>query len=124
MQVIIVIKFNINIFFQRFNGNILQKKTSGVNKPLQFCCVAIGSRDRSLSVWSTSLKRPLVVIHELFVSSVLDISWSSCGMCLCACSKDGTIVFIEFTEQELGQPLDSAQQVNIFKNIIFNFSIL
>lgn len=78
---------------------------------MQFCCVAIGSRDRSLSVWSTCLKRPVVVIHELFVSSVLDISWSSCGMRLCACSKDGTVVFVEFTKEELGQPLDSTELV-------------
>ncbi|XP_017765980.1 PREDICTED: protein HIRA homolog [Eufriesea mexicana] len=64
----------------RFNGNILQKKQPGSSKPQQYCCVAIGSRDRSLSVWLTSLKRPLVVIHELFTHSVLDASWSPCGL--------------------------------------------
>ncbi|XP_015600731.1 protein HIRA homolog [Cephus cinctus] len=94
----------------RFNGNILQKKQPGTSKPQQYCCVAIGSRDRSLSVWLTSLKRPLVVIHELFTHSVLDASWSPCGLCLAACSKDGTVAMIEFTQQELGQPLDPAEQ--------------
>lgn len=97
--------------FQRFNGNILQKKQPG-SKPQQYCCVAIGSRDRSLSVWLTSLKRPLVVIHELFTHSVLDASWSPCGLRLAACSWDGSVVFVEFTQQELGQPLDSAKQVH------------
>lgn len=96
---------------QRFNGNILQKKQSGSSKPQQYCCVAIGSRDRSLSVWLTSLKRPLVVIRELFTHSVLDASWSPCGLRLAACSWDGSVVFIEFTQQELGQPLDPAEQV-------------
>ena len=81
------------------------------SKIIQFCCVAIGSRDRSLSVWSTCLKRPLVVINELFVASVLDISWSPSGLYLCACSKDGTVAFIEFSEDELGHPVDSAGQV-------------
>lgn len=105
---------------QRFNGNILQKKQPGSSKPQQYCCVAIGSRDRSLSVWLTSLKRPLVVIHELFTHSVLDASWSPCGLRLAACSWDGSVVLIEFTQQELGQPLDPAEQVlhKIIQNIL------
>lgn len=53
----------------------------------------------------------MVVIHELFTHSVLDASWSPCGLRLAACSWDGTAVFIEFTQQELGQPLDPAEQV-------------
>jgi len=44
---------------------------------------------------------------------VLDASWSPCGLRLTACSWDGTAVFIEFTQQELGQPLDPAEQVII-----------
>ncbi|CAL1689802.1 unnamed protein product [Lasius platythorax] len=101
----------------RFNGNILQKKQPGSSKPQQYCCVAIGSRDRSLSVWLTSLKRPLVVIHELFTHSVLDASWSPCGLRLTACSWDGTVVFIEFTQQELGQPLDPAEQSSLHERL-------
>lgn len=54
-----------------------------------------------------------MVIHELFTHSVLDASWSPCGLRLAACSWDGTAVFIEFTQQELGQPLDPAEQVII-----------
>lgn len=42
---------------------------------------------------------------------MLDASWSPCGLRLAACSWDGTAVFIEFTRQELGQPLDPAEQV-------------
>ncbi|XP_035717672.1 protein HIRA homolog [Vespa mandarinia] len=101
----------------RFNGNILQKKQSGSSKPQQYCCVAIGSRDRSLSVWLTSLKRPLVVIRELFTHSVLDASWSPCGLRLAACSWDGSVVFIEFTQQELGQPLDPAEQSSLHERL-------
>lgn len=73
-------------------------------------------------MWSTCLKRPLVVIHEVFVASVLDICWSSCGLRLCACSKDGTVVFVEFTEKEIGKPLDSNEMVknhDKIKNFIF-----
>ncbi|XP_020707193.2 protein HIRA homolog isoform X2 [Athalia rosae] len=101
----------------RFNGNILQKKPPGSTKPQQYCCVAIGSRDRSLSVWLTSLKRPLVVVHELFTNSVLDASWSPCGLRLAACSWDGSVVFIEFTQQELGQPLDHTEQSTLHERM-------
>lgn len=65
---------------QRFNSNILGRcLESGGRGPQCYCCVAIGSRDRTLSVWCTALKRPLVVIHELFTDSVLDLSWSTDG---------------------------------------------
>lgn len=101
----------------RFNGNILQKKQPNSSKPQQYCCVAIGARDRSLSVWLTSLKRPLVVVHDLFTHSVLDTSWSPCGMRLVACSWDGTVVLIEFSQEELGQPLDPAEQSSLHERL-------
>ena len=44
-----------------------------------FVSVALGSRDRSFSIWSTDLKRPLVVINDVFDQSVLDLSWSKDG---------------------------------------------
>lgn len=71
-------------------------------------CLAIGSRDRSLSVWLTSLKRPLVVIHDLFDNSILDLSWSSDGYQLMACSLDGTVVFMSFSKEEIGKSLDQS----------------
>lgn len=77
----------------------------------QYCCCAIGSRDRSVSVWLTSLKRPLVVIKELFDDSVLDLSWHSDGLYLLACSWDGTIACIIFTASEIGTPLSASEKV-------------
>lgn len=68
-------------------------------------CVAIGSRDRSLSVWLTNLKRPLVVLHDLFSDSILDISWGQDGYDLMVCSTDGTVAYFCFTEKELGRTL-------------------
>lgn len=94
----------------RFNSNILQKQYRYPSKPQQYCCCAIGSRDRSLSVWLTALKRPLVVLHELFSNSVLDLSWSCTGLQLLACSWDGTVAFVEFTESEMGKPLTSDEK--------------
>lgn len=101
-------------YLQRFNSNIFQKKQGGSSKAREYCCLAIGSRDRALSVWLTSLKRPLMVINELFTHSVLDASWSPCGLRLAACSWDGTVAFMEFTQQELGRPLSPEEQVRDF----------
>lgn len=65
-------------------------------------CLALGSRDRTLSVWLTNLKRPLLVMHDLFKDSILDLSWSSDGYELLVCSTDGTVAYLSFTKKELG----------------------
>lgn len=80
-------------------------------------CVAIGSRDRTLSVWLTNLKRPLVVTHDLFQDSILDISWSMDGYELLVCSTDGTIAYISFTEKELGVTLSEQALGDLFQSI-------
>ncbi|XP_071534897.1 protein HIRA isoform X2 [Panulirus ornatus] len=97
----------------RFNPNILKKVDSKTGKSVQYCCVAIGSRDRSISIWFTSLKRPLVVVHDIFDDSVLDLSWSSCGRYLMAVSKDGTLAFINFSVDEIGCPLSEDETNNL-----------
>lgn len=65
-------------------------------------CVALGSRDRSLSVWLTNLKRPLLVMHDLFKDSILDLSWSTDGYELLVCSTDGSVAYLSFSKKELG----------------------
>ncbi|KAI0209772.1 Protein HIRA [Lamellibrachia satsuma] len=106
----------------RFNPNIMGRKKKGSDKVLHYCCCAIGSRDRSVSIWLTALKRPLVVLHDLFTNSVLDISWSRSGMQLLCCSSDGTVAYMDFTPQELGTPLtlqekDALQQQTYGKSV-------
>ena len=65
-------------------------------------CLALGSRDRTLSIWLTNLKRPLLVMHDLFKDSILDLSWSADGYELLVCSTDGTVAYLSFTKKELG----------------------
>lgn len=101
----------------RFNPNILTKNNEN-GKVQKFCCTAIGSRDRSLSVWLTSLKRPLVVIHDLFSNSVLDLSWSQNGTQLLVCSWDGSVAYVEFDEKEIGLKLSSEELVK-FKQKLY-----
>ncbi|KAJ0180756.1 hypothetical protein K1T71_004160 [Dendrolimus kikuchii] len=95
----------------RFNNNIFVKEGK------KCCCAAVGSRDRALSIWLTSLKRPLVVVHDLFTDSVLDLSWSSDGLNLLACSSDGTVACIQFTNQEIGTPLTLDEKNAFYEKI-------
>lgn len=66
----------------RFHNSILKRQAPKTNKPQQYCCLAIGSRDRCLSVWMTAMQRPLLVIRDLFTESILDLSWSHDGYVL------------------------------------------
>lgn len=80
-------------------------------KQQQYCVLAVGSRDRSLSIWLTALQRPLVVVHDLFKDSILDLSWSRDRNILLACSTDGSIAGMIFNENELGTALSSEDKV-------------
>ena len=107
----------------RFNSNIMclpSKQKS--NKTHKLCCLAIGSRDRSLSVWLTSRKRPILVLHDLFDNSVLDLSWSQNGYQLMACSWDGTVAFIQFTDKEIGKTMSSDEKV-LYKQKLYGKSL-
>jgi protein HIRA/HIR1 len=80
-------------------------------------CIAVGSRDRSLSIWLTSLKRPLVVTHDLFVDSILDLAWSHDGYELMVCSTDGSLGYLSFSPKELGVRLPKQALDNLFLEI-------
>ncbi|KAE8741615.1 hypothetical protein FOCC_FOCC012866 [Frankliniella occidentalis] len=95
----------------RFNSVLFRRPSK---KASQYSCVcAIGSRDQSISIWLTSMKRPLVVIRELFSNSVLDVSWNSNGNQLMACSWDGSVAYIELSEEEFGKPLTKEEKISL-----------
>ncbi|KAK6041699.1 hypothetical protein COOONC_20796 [Cooperia oncophora] len=74
-------------------------------------CVAIGSRDKSLSVWVLPrVKRPVVVLQRLFKHSVTDMSWR--GTDLVVSSQDGSIKYLSFREKELGTMLSPQKMVS------------
>ncbi|XP_069476160.1 protein HIRA [Ambystoma mexicanum] len=100
----------------KFNPKILKKKQkngSSTKSNCPYCCCAVGSKDRSLSVWLTCLKRPLVVIHELFDKSIMDISWTLSGLGILVCSMDGSVAYLDFSQDELGDPLSEEEKNNI-----------
>ncbi|ALC48348.1 Hira [Drosophila busckii] len=101
----------------RFHNSILKRQSPNADspsKPRQYCVLGVGSRDRSLSVWVTALQRPMIVIHELFNDSVLDMSWGPQQCLLMACSGDGTIACLQFNEEELGTRVSEQEKKSIF----------
>ena len=97
-----VVSFNPHLFIRSGQDN--------------YGCVALGSRDRSVSVWLTNLKRPLVVMHDLFSDSVLDLSWSCDGYELMLCSVDGSVGYMAFSEKELGSTMSESAIDELFKD--------
>ncbi|XP_074062564.1 protein HIRA isoform X2 [Macrotis lagotis] len=109
-KAVTVVKFNPKIFKKK------QKNGSSTKPSCPYCCCAVGSKDRSLSVWLTSLKRPLVVIHELFDKSIMDISWTLNGLGILVCSMDGSVAFLDFSQDELGDPLSEEEKSHIHQS--------
>ncbi|KAK3710137.1 hypothetical protein QZH41_010536, partial [Actinostola sp. cb2023] len=102
----------------RFNPKLFVKKVNGDSSRLkQYSCCAIGCRDRSLSIWLTSLKRPLVVVHDLFNHSVMDMSWSQTGFELLVCSWDGTVAYADFSSDELGKAMSQEEKEKFHKQV-------
>ena len=93
----------------RFNSSLFSKGGADNHG-----CVAMGGKDRSISVWLTSRQRPLLVMHDLFTNSVVDISWSQSGYELMACSLDGTVAYMKFSENELGKQLEGKEVEELF----------
>ncbi|XP_075424653.1 protein HIRA isoform X2 [Ascaphus truei] len=109
-KAVTVVKFNPKIFKKK------QKNGSSSKSSGPYCCCAVGSKDRSLSVWLTSLKRPLVVVHDLFDKSIMDISWTLNGLGILVCSMDGSVAFLDFSQNELGDPLSEEEKNNIHQS--------
>ncbi|KAL3828556.1 hypothetical protein ACJIZ3_017358 [Penstemon smallii] len=116
---IIVAKFN-HSMFKKNSHNSEDMKTSSVGwtngslktegKDLQpYNVIAIGSQDRTITVWTTASPRPLFVAKHFFSQSVVDLSWSPDGYSLFACSLDGTVATFHFDATEIGHKLTDAE---------------
>ncbi|KAM7050463.1 protein HIRA isoform 5-T5 [Molossus nigricans] len=75
----------------------------------------VGHR-KAVTVVLTCLKRPLVVIHELFDKSIMDISWTLNGLGILVCSMDGSVAFLDFSQDELGDPLSEEEKSHIHQS--------
>ncbi|RKP13443.1 WD40-repeat-containing domain protein [Piptocephalis cylindrospora] len=84
-----VVKFNPRIFLSPEQGTIC----------------AVGSQDKSITIWSTHRTKAIAAITDVFEHSVLDLAWSPDGFTLLACSYDGQVISITLESAELGDPL-------------------
>ncbi|KAL4333263.1 hypothetical protein GQ457_07G035570 [Hibiscus cannabinus] len=116
---IIVVKFNHSMFRRSF-ANSQEVKAApvgwangaakiGGKESQPYNVIAIGSQDRTITVWTTASPRPLFVAKHFFGQSVVDLSWSSDGYSLFACSLDGTVATFHFEAKELGHRLSDAE---------------
>jgi protein HIRA/HIR1 len=101
----------------RFNGRVFEKANGSNGKTEMFVVVALGSRDRSFSVWSTNLKRPFFVINDAFDQGVLDLSWTKDGKVLLACSMDGSIAAVTMSQDELGKAVPEHRYTILYKQL-------
>ncbi|OLY85345.1 Protein hir1 [Smittium mucronatum] len=127
------------------NAEESRKKDQG--KSYITVCAA-GSQDRSVSIWLGNQPAPLVVVDCLFEGNIMDLSWcnflspssvdQSYFILLAACSYDGTIAILNFTENDFDgsvmsdieqsllvsswekSPDDNISQASLQKNKILN----
>ncbi|PRQ32233.1 putative transcription factor WD40-like family [Rosa chinensis] len=123
---IIVVKFNHSMFMRKFT-NAQEGKTApvgwtngasktGGKEPQPYNVIAIGSQDRTITVWTTASPRPLFVAKHFFTQSVVDLSWSPDGYSLFACSLDGSVATFHFEVKELGHRLSDAELDELKRN--------
>ncbi|KAL6656508.1 hypothetical protein ACP70R_007334 [Stipagrostis hirtigluma subsp. patula] len=116
---IVVVKFNHSMFRKNIsNGqdtkaapvgwaNGASKTSAKEQQP--YNVIAIGSQDRTITVWTTASARPLFVAKHFFSQSVVDLSWSPDGYSLFACSLDGSVAIFHFEPKELGYRLSDSE---------------
>uniref|UniRef100_A0A8R1DZH2 WD_REPEATS_REGION domain-containing protein n=1 Tax=Caenorhabditis japonica TaxID=281687 RepID=A0A8R1DZH2_CAEJA len=81
-------------------------------KRIQLTCAAVGSRDKSVSIWLfPGTVKPVLVVDNLFHHSVMDFAW--CGTSLLACSQDGSVKVLTVDKQLLGEVLDDARMSDL-----------
>ncbi|KAM7496911.1 hypothetical protein LguiA_021325 [Lonicera macranthoides] len=123
---IIVVKFN-HSMFRRNPSNAQEVKSASVGwtngssktggkESQPYNIIAIGSQDRTITVWTTASARPLFVAKHFFSQSVVDLSWSPDGFSLYACSLDGTVAAFHFKVSEIGQRLTDAELDDLKRN--------
>ncbi len=85
-----------------YNPHIFLRDPSGAVQSTNICSVvALGADDLSISIWQTKSPRPLIVARDAFDSPVYDLSWSTDGLTLYACSADGSLGVFDFDAAEL-----------------------
>jgi len=59
----------------RFSDAIFEVSVKKKKTTMKYCCCALGSSDKSFSVWATNSSRPIFVAANAFRDIILDLSW-------------------------------------------------
>ena len=76
-------------------------RVADVSLTEQICCCAIGSEDKSITIWASNDTTPFLVLRDCFRESVIDMAWTSDGLTLVATSMDGTVLAFTLDAAEL-----------------------
>ncbi|PWN48263.1 WD40 repeat-like protein [Violaceomyces palustris] len=106
------VSWSSDIFFVGHENSVVVSAFSprlfkGFDEGPQAMVLALGSLDQSVSVWVTGLEKPVLVARDVFERQVLDLSWSSDGYTLYACSSDGTVAVFSLTPDEISDALSN-----------------
>ena len=100
----------------KWSPRIYQNIDDDGNDP--FFVAAVGSMDRSLSVWASNRSEPLIVFSDIGRESVLDIAWSRTGDILMASTHDGNVLVAVFGSHAFrGRKLGIAQHCQFVERI-------
>ncbi|KAK3129409.1 hypothetical protein QOZ80_6BG0479030 [Eleusine coracana subsp. coracana] len=123
---VVVVKFNHSMFRKHSsNGQDMKAAPAGwangasktsAKEQQPYNVIAIGSQDRTITVWTTASARPLFVAKHFFTQSVVDLSWSPDGYSLFACSLDGSVANFHFEAKELGYRLSDSELDELKRN--------
>ncbi|KYQ88779.1 WD40 repeat-containing protein [Tieghemostelium lacteum] len=83
------------------------------------CCILVGGKDSTVSLWSSSSPRALMITTQFFTQSIQDISWCPDGYSFVICSTDGSIGYISLSSNDLnGQlPITTSEKTSLFRSI-------
>ncbi|KAM0751676.1 WD40 repeat-like protein [Meredithblackwellia eburnea MCA 4105] len=79
-----------------FNPILFLRDASKPPDGPNLCTVVALCARSTISIWVTSQSQPLVVFDDVFDRDVLDLSWSSDGTQLWACSSEGHVAVFTF----------------------------
>jgi len=85
----------------------------------RYGAAAVGSVDGVISIWVTTLSKPLLVVRRLFEQSITDFSWyeGEFASTLLISSTDGTVAAIRIHHKDIGKPVSAETHDDILRDL-------
>jgi protein HIRA/HIR1 len=79
-----------------------KKPEPGAEQQQLLTVIACAGQDKCLTIWDTNTSRPLLIIQDFALKSIVDLSWSPDADVLVAVSLDGSILTLCFEDGDIG----------------------